>query len=1072
MKSAYDLRNEAPFVCHIAVQAVVTKPNSPTLVYQTASIIVVMPVADDVHQRSIFRALPSYPRPSTPNRFHSTSTLTILFDRSKDMRCDIVAEWNLCEISSTTQLQSCRGIVYSPAARNDLSTQAMTIRLQTTASSVSNASHNLHIVVFDGCAPKLPPVTLTVDNIGHDPHIGFETQANGGNSHQHPRVFRSLAGISPGSNSRGTVGFPCHMQFGGSNANGNRENLVILSIERHGGSEGGGFVQIRSLPRPSEDLFFNPITRVLSFEEGETVINVTLRTHTLPVGASTQVIHVQLSTPTGIDIDSAAANATIYIYPSVSRGRFLSDVQTAVCQYRSGPAWQHSFFAPDWVQLPSKGPGAVDAAQLSAVITALERTIPESRNGSARRHAIISNLFSIALTRAYFGSDVDIFNPLPQLLQAYSQEHMAKLRGNHMTCPYAKVLHFHSMQTGIGASGLSAKRAASLYTLFEPAFRDFIWRDEHIELLLNLESASFESKTGTGCHAVLISVIRESHWFTSPRHIFDTFKNEQGSIQPLRFLNDQIIMIELPRTEQTLQASFSEPLLLRMPKPATIESNTNKFLCVHWDKDLPSPPGVSGSWSSKGCVTQLIPGSDESLFDGNDVIECKCTEAFFFAVTIETATSQPFPLVSNISFAIVAIVFFIWAIMQCTFGSSQEPNMKLQCYAFFTTTIASITFLMSSHVSKVSNRDGCAAMGVIVHFALLVHFCHVVFVSWHTYRVVRSGDTSHFSGLVTCWLLPVIVVMAYIAIHRGVLTDSFSGSTYGLVRGDLQFCFIPQRTLGAWLVTILPFALGMMFLLPVLRILLQSTWKDWGRYDDLFRGRTNTEELTVRILLIILIATFWICTAIAVLVDTHVGGWLQLCSAILCCLSIMYIYLIQRSNHYWNTCPLACLQSGTKSKTHTISTVAPNEFASSQSTINHSESLSLKTISSSQAPKALRMKETAFPLAVIGRHQPTSQLDWLNSRRITSGNNNTHWSSNKLNGNDHDQSYISDDVPQDEAYDDLIEALQAAASVARTNISYTMNDTLQKSPTLDEHFINPNDAGFQRSPYTVMDTQL
>ncbi|EGD76521.1 hypothetical protein PTSG_07638 [Salpingoeca rosetta] len=690
--------------------------------------------------------------------------------------------------------------------------------------------------------------------------------------------------VAANDNPSGTVGFPCYDQYGAANADGTGADEVVLSVRRQGGTIGSGSVTVETMDGTADASLYQRISQVLVFTEGQRVANVTLQTFPLPSGTGSRTVVLRLRDPQGMLLDEEASTSTVTIYASKSRARLLAALQTAACNPSSTDEEVLAQLTPDTPTTGkssttgSDGSGAVDNAQLQVIVAALQDLIPGSAGADAATRSLIDSLFAITLTPGLFGTDIATFEPLPELLEAYARELLLGRAADGL-CPGMAEVSLPVVQT---SPDVAADEAVRVLLLAQPTYSGFT---------LNLGS------NGDG-NAGPVEVMFPDQFESTDSNGADS---SNGTATAAGLLQNTVLSITLPETTVDALVNPANPLVYRVPTleqqgdAGVTDAHIAGYVCVWWDAGLSDG---AGAWTSEGCATVSPEGSDGSgggaRHDATAFVECRCTHATAFAVLVAEDVAESLPPVSNAAFIFMIVAFTVVVVAQGVCGYDMLPATKVQLHMFASVVVACVLLLVSSLVSDSLDADSCATLGVFVHAMVLACLCTCVYASMHAHKVVTTGEETYGRGLAACWALASVVIVVYIAVHRGALVDSFSGNTYGPVRNTLDFCAIPRVTAGAWAATVLPFVVAAALAPLLARRALLPSEEEWGRHQDLFSGRSNAGELSVRAGLGVLLLLFWAATAVALLVDAGVGKWLQLGTAILCCMHVLFFYIAQK----------------------------------------------------------------------------------------------------------------------------------------------------------------------------------
>ena len=315
---------------------------------------------------------------------------------------------------------------------------------------------------------------------------------------------------------------------------------------------------------------------------------------------------------------------------------------------------------------------------------------------------------------------------------------------------------------------------------------------------------------------------------------------------------------------------------------------------------------ITSRWSREGCEisNQLI----EQPF-----VECRCTHLTNFAADASADSRYSFGVAMSVACAVVILcVLFSLTVHFCYYTKSQLIT-HLIINLLVALLLSEITFLLASLLSPIADVAGCAAIGAILHYFMLVLFlwCFLIVTSLIFVIYFGAGAYEHLQLVLYTffgWLTPGIVVLLTLLIVRFVQGHEWA-EVYGDVHGNGDLCFIPLLSVS--IVTAVVPIVGMltlsMFGFSLLFLLTGTSSNEDLKYDDIYFTSKNTREVIKLLVLFIVIGLAWIFSAIHLIAGQLylliIAMLAQLALAVYIAVvyggNVIYIFVLARRKSYY-----------------------------------------------------------------------------------------------------------------------------------------------------------------------------
>ncbi|XP_072038274.1 adhesion G-protein coupled receptor V1-like [Amphiura filiformis] len=342
-----------------------------------------------------------------------------------------------------------------------------------------------------------------------------------------------------------------------------------------------------------------------------------------------------------------------------------------------------------------------------------------------------------------------------------------------------------------------------------------------------------------------------------------------GSGEP-EIMNNQVISVGIKGAEDNF-TSLQTPVEYRV-YTQNVRVTPKGASCVLFN-------GPSERWLTSHCTVK----SDDS-----DYVECACTHLSEYGALAETDNHVGYSVYIYVScyICITCMALAILAHNVCSVYSMFAA--KLLMHMCFACMALEVVFVTSAHVSSWVSLEGCAVLGVLIHYFFLAQFSWMLIQSFNLWKVFVMNDEHtnryYIIFFVTGWSLPVVLVVLYIVIAYAVFEWPFYEAPellsnaeviYGDIHRNGDICFMPNGY-GALASAVGP-ALLAVFAIGTVFIQAYQVKPQWKRYDDIYMGRYNTTEIQLMLI-------FWTLLCITWLFGGLHMAFSQLWTAILFCM--------------------------------------------------------------------------------------------------------------------------------------------------------------------------------------------
>ncbi|KAK7934133.1 hypothetical protein WMY93_005029 [Mugilogobius chulae] len=270
---------------------------------------------------------------------------------------------------------------------------------------------------------------------------------------------------------------------------------------------------------------------------------------------------------------------------------------------------------------------------------------------------------------------------------------------------------------------------------------------------------------------------------------------------------------------------------------------SGQSLCLLWNH-------TTASWLSDSQYCRVIKES------GN-YVECACSHFSIYAAYAEMASLASYNEVFYASglFCISAFALAILSQTLCSrfpmFAAKLLTHMMVSCLG------TQLCFLVSTFRGRVFPDDGCSALALFTHYFYLSQFFWMFIQAVNFWQVLVMNDENteriYLLYFLLGWGLPSLVIIILVIVLLGGFGWTIH-ATYGLVLEDV--CFIPN--IYAALCTAVLVPLICLVTVVVIFIHIYQVTDQWKAYDDIYRGRTNSREVPLVLLLFLLISLVWL----------------------------------------------------------------------------------------------------------------------------------------------------------------------------------------------------------------------
>ncbi|KAJ8414918.1 hypothetical protein AAFF_G00024410 [Aldrovandia affinis] len=322
------------------------------------------------------------------------------------------------------------------------------------------------------------------------------------------------------------------------------------------------------------------------------------------------------------------------------------------------------------------------------------------------------------------------------------------------------------------------------------------------------------------CRVVQFTEYSTEHWFLP-------------SANPVA-LNNKIFSVSLKGRGSRPLANNNE-VVYRIHTP-DLRVKPRQSLCLLWNQ-------AAESWLSDGQFCRVLD-------DSGTFVECACSHLSIYTAFAETDSLSDYNEAFYVS-GFICIFGFASAILShvlCSrfpmFAAKLLSHMMVACLG------TQICFLVSVFRGRLLSEESCAALGLFSHYFHLSQFSWMLLQAVNFWQVLVMNQTGYF---LLSWGLPALVIVILVIVLLGGYSWNIH-SVYGLVQGDV--CFIPNVYAALCTAALVP----LIFLVGVFVVFIHAyqVTQQWKAYDDVFRGRTNSSEVPMVLVLFALVTLVWL----------------------------------------------------------------------------------------------------------------------------------------------------------------------------------------------------------------------
>ncbi|KAJ0067530.1 hypothetical protein NL108_008007, partial [Boleophthalmus pectinirostris] len=309
-------------------------------------------------------------------------------------------------------------------------------------------------------------------------------------------------------------------------------------------------------------------------------------------------------------------------------------------------------------------------------------------------------------------------------------------------------------------------------------------------------------------------------------------------------------------------------------------------LCLLWNH-------TTASWSPDSQYCRVVKES------GN-YVECACSHFSIYSAYAEMASLASYNEAFYASglFCISAFALAIISQALCSrfpmFAAKLLTHMMVSCLG------TQLCFLVSTFRGRVFSDDSCSALALFTHYFYLSQFFWMLIQAVNFWQVLVMNDEHterrYLLYFLLGWGLPSLIIIVLVIVLLGGFGWTIH-ATYGLVLEDV--CFIPN--IYAALCTAVLVPLICLVTVVVIFIHAYQVTDQWKAYDDIYRGRTNSTEVPLVLLLFLLISIVWLWAGLHM---AYRYMWMLTLYVIFTCLLGLYvfaIYFVMHNQLCWPT---------------------------------------------------------------------------------------------------------------------------------------------------------------------------
>ncbi|XP_035235780.1 adhesion G-protein coupled receptor V1 isoform X2 [Anguilla anguilla] len=329
------------------------------------------------------------------------------------------------------------------------------------------------------------------------------------------------------------------------------------------------------------------------------------------------------------------------------------------------------------------------------------------------------------------------------------------------------------------------------------------------------------------CHVVQFTEYSAEHWFLT-------------NAKPVA-LNTKIFSVSLKGRGSRPLPNDAE-VVYRIHTPDR-RARPRQSQCLLWNE-------AAERWLSDGQFCRVV--DDTEAF-----VECACSHLSIYTAFAETDALFSYNEAFYAS-SLICIFGFAAAILShvlCSrfpmFAAKLLAHMMIACLG------TQICFLVSTFRGRLLSDDSCAALGLFSHYFHLSQFTWMLLQAVNFWQVLVMNDEHterrYLLYFLLSWGLPALVIIVLVIVLLGGY-DWKIHSVYNLVNGDV--CFIPNVYAALCTAALVP----LICLVAVFVIFIHAyqVTHQWKAYDDVFRGRTNSSEVPMVLVLFTLVTLVWL----------------------------------------------------------------------------------------------------------------------------------------------------------------------------------------------------------------------
>ncbi|KAJ8380590.1 hypothetical protein SKAU_G00013680 [Synaphobranchus kaupii] len=355
------------------------------------------------------------------------------------------------------------------------------------------------------------------------------------------------------------------------------------------------------------------------------------------------------------------------------------------------------------------------------------------------------------------------------------------------------------------------------------------------------------------CRVVQFTEYSTDHWFLT-------------NAKPIA-LNNKIFSVSL-KGRGSRPLPNNDEVVYRIHTPDG--GRPRQSLCLLWNQ-------AAERWLSDGQFCRVME-------DSETFVECACSHLSIYTAFAETDAFGSYDEAFYAS-ALICIFGFATAALShvlCSrfpmFAAKLLAHMMIACLG------TQICFLVSVFRGRLLSEESCATLGLFSHYFHLSQFTWMLLqvdvflplIGWSQFPLLIFNSTyapSHrrvnfwqvlvmndehterryLLYFLLSWGLPALVIIILVIVLLGGYSWNIH-SVYGLVHGDV--CFIPNVYAALCTAALVP----LICLVGVFVVFVHAyhVTHQWKAYDDVFRGRTNSSEVPMVLVLFALVTLVWL----------------------------------------------------------------------------------------------------------------------------------------------------------------------------------------------------------------------